>query len=149
MSKFWDFFLQESQDVLLFVQFWEVLDSNVEHFGCFSCKLLFDIELGWHNMFLQHCFLFERVITLLIFLIIVEVIVLQVIVIIAREVLLRRFDIVPFFIILAAHCIKAVFIEVVAQWVIIALIFIEYVKSVFIKRTAAEFFNLFLCIFLQ
>ena len=114
MSKFWDLFLQEPQDILLFVQFWEVLDSNVEHFGCFSCKLLFDIELGWHNMFLHHCFLFERVVSLLIFLFVVEIIVLQVVIIIARKVFLRRFDIVPLFVILATHRVKSVFIEVVA-----------------------------------
>jgi len=71
MSKFWNLFLKKSEDVFLFIQFWKVFDSDIEHFGGFSSKLVFDIELSGHDMLLHHCFLFERIILLLVFLIVI------------------------------------------------------------------------------
>ena len=127
-----------------------MINSNVEHFirGC--SKLLSDVELGRHDMFLHNCLLFHLVIALILILIVViKIVIFQVVIIVASEVLLRRLNIVPLFIVLSTHRVKAIFIEIVAQWVVIAPICFKYIKSIVVIRTTAILFNFLRCVFLQ
>ena len=101
-------------------------------------------------MFLHNCLLFHLVIALiLILIVIIKIIIFQVVIIVASEVLLRWLNIIPLFIVLSTHRVKAIFIEIVAQWVVIAPISFEYIKSIIVIRTTANLFNFLWCVFLQ